>query len=212
MRLNFLRIAFCFLATLIVVDHTFCQGTESFSQAYRDSIIVDWVQDLYSSDLMVEGDSTRYLEEKRRLTNDDGFRKLVYPEAYTWRVASALIERQELKKAFWYFINLYRDNEENKEKVIKCFLTYTNLFKMDEVIFNTFYTYCNTDPQISKIIDGEPEVFAPHIFEEKQDALIEILSHIKQYQIENGSIRHDHNDGHDHGHDHGEGSDHNHDH
>ena len=192
------------------MHHSFSQKNESPTQDHRDSIIIAWVQNLYSSDFIVEGDSAQYLYERNRLLTDEDYRRLVYPETYTWQMAAALIERQQLKMAFWYFINLYMVNEEDKEKVIKCVLTYNNLFRMDEVLFSTFYTYCNTDPKINEIVDGKSKMIAPHIMEEKEDAMIDILAHIKQYQIENGLIEHDHGDGHNHHH--GEGSDHDHKH
>jgi hypothetical protein len=173
---------------MFLFEPAFSQNTEGQSQDYRDSVIIGWIQDLYTSDLFVEGDSTRYLLEKERLLGDSVYRQLVYPETYTWPVAAELIKRQELKKAFWYFINLYRDDKKNKDMVLTCFLTYSKLFKMDEVIFNTFYTYCETDPQISKIKDGEAIMYAPHILEEKEDAMIDILTYMKQYRVENDLI------------------------
>jgi len=199
-KYTYLRIAFCSLAAMLLFEPAFSQNTEGQSQDYRDSVIIDWIQDLYSSDLFVEGDSTRYLLEKERLLGDSVYRQLVYPETYTWPVAAELIKRQELKKAFWYFINLYRDDKKNKDMVLTCFLTYAKLFKMDEVVFNTFYTYCTTDPQISEIKNGEAVMYAPHILEEKEDAMIDILAHMKQYRVENDLIEP------------GAGSDHHHEH
>jgi hypothetical protein len=196
---TYLRIAFCSLAAMLVFESGFSQETEEQSQDYKDSVIIGWIQELYTSDIFVEGDSTRYLLEKEKLLGDSVYRQLVYPETYTWPVAAELIQRQELKKAFWYFINLYRDDKKNKEMVLKCFLTYAKIFKMDEVIFNTFYTYCATDPQISEIKNGEAIIYAPHILEEKEDAMIEILAYMKQYREKNDMNEHGETDGHDHG-------------
>ena len=89
-----------------MLEPAYSQESEAQSQAYRDSVIIGWIQGLYSSDFFVEGDSTRYLLEKEKLLGDSVYRQLVYPDSYTWPVAAVLIKRQELKKAFWYFINL----------------------------------------------------------------------------------------------------------
>jgi len=41
------------------------------------------------------------------MLKDSVYRKSVYPEVYTWPAAVGLMNRMELKKAFWYLINLY---------------------------------------------------------------------------------------------------------
>jgi hypothetical protein len=134
--------------------------------------------------VQLSGDSIEINEESDRILRDEDYRKNLYPKEYTWPEAIELLKKQELKKAFWYLLNLYLINDQNKELVIKSMLTYDNLFKMDKVMVNTFYAYGLLDPEIGAIVDGQSEITAPHILERKLNALKEILFFIDKYRAE----------------------------
>ena len=135
--------------------------------------------------MTVTDDSIIVNEETARLLNEEEYRKIIYPKVYTWDMVKNSIQTQDLKKAFWFLMNLYLVNDpanQNKELVIKSLLTYDRLFKMDKLLVNTFYTYIFTDPEIGTIADGHSKVTAPHIMDKKLNALKEILFYLDKYK------------------------------
>ncbi len=111
----------------------------------------------------------------------------MYPAKYTWEAAAGFIQKQEIKKAIWYFINLYTINDQNKELVIKSILVYDKFFKMEKVLMSSFYTYSLTDPEIGKIENGHSEITAPHIMEKKLNALKAMLFNLQKYKPKEGT-------------------------
>ena len=79
-------------------------------------------------------------------------------------------------------INLYSVGEYHREKVVKSVLTFDHMFKMEEVLTSAFYTYCYTDPEIGQIVDGKPVVKAPHVLENKLNAVKEIIFYMDRYK------------------------------
>jgi hypothetical protein len=158
--------------------------TSKISIKSNDTVIATWVKDLYEPGVKVEEDSIFMNEEAQKLMNDEIYRNLIYPKSYTWQTTLNLIQKQELKKAFWYFINLYLVSDQNKDLVIKSILTYDKLFKMDKVLVSTFYTYSLTDPEIGTIKEGKSNVTSPHIMEKKLQALKEMLFYLDKYRKE----------------------------
>ena len=122
-----------------------------------------WLKDLYEPGVTMQADTLVINKEAARLLNDEQYRQTMYPQKYTWEAAAGFIQKQEIKKAIWYFINLYTINDQNKELVIKSILVYDKFFKMDKVLMSSFYTYSLTDPEIGKIENGHSEITAPHI-------------------------------------------------
>lgn len=147
--------------------------------------ISTWIKDLYEPDVSVAEDSVFINAEASKLMQDVQYRNLLYPKTYTWQAALAFVQKQELKKAFWYFMNLYSENDQNKELVIQAILTYDKLFKMDKVLVSTFYTYSLIDPEIGSIKDGHSQITAPHIMEKKLQVLKELLFYLDKYKSEN---------------------------
>lgn len=158
--------------------------TSKISINSNDTEIATWVKDLYEPGVKVEEDSIFMNVEAQKLMNDELYRNSIYPKSYTWQTTLNLIQKQELKKAFWYFINLYLVSDQNKDLVIKSILTYDKLFKMDKVLVSTFYTYSLTDPQIGTIKEGKSNVTSPHIMEKKLQALKEMLFYLDKYRKE----------------------------
>jgi hypothetical protein len=143
---------------------------------------IAWLKDLYEPGVTMQADSLLINKEAERLLNDAQYRHTMYPAKYTWETAARFIQKQEIKKAVWYFINLYNLNDENKELVVKSLLVYDKFFKMDKVLMSSFYTYSLTDPEIGKIEDGHSEITAPHIMEKKLNALKALLFYLQKYK------------------------------
>ena len=106
----------------------------------------------------------------------------MYPSVYTWDVAKEFVQKQEIKKALWFFINLYLARQENKEIVVKSLLVYNKVFKMDKMLVSAFYTYILTDPEIGMIEEGRSEITAPQVMEKKMNALKEMLFYLDKYK------------------------------
>ena len=151
----------------------------------KDSVLLAWLKDLYEPGVMVGDDSIYLNKESERLLKDPQYRRVMYPPVYTWDTAISFIHRQEVKKALWFFINLYLVNDQNKKLVVKAILTYDKIFKMEKILVSTFYTYCLTDPEIGTIEDGHSEITAPDIMEKKLNALKAMLFYLNKYKPEN---------------------------
>lgn len=178
-----------FIAAIITIFccisfNTYGQNTrmpESKNTA-SDSTTLTWLKDLYEPGVKVTDDSVILNKEAERLLKDTEYRKVMYPSVYTWDVAKEFVQKQELKKAVWFFINLYLINDINKELVVKSILTYDKLFKMEKILVSSFYTYSLTDPEIGKIEEGHSEVTAPHVLEKKLNALKAMLFYLDKYK------------------------------
>ena len=66
--------------------------------------------------------------------------------------------------------------------VVKSVISYDSAFNMEEMLINTFYTYCFMDPKISVIKDGSPEIVHPDILEEKLNDVKEIVAYVMKYR------------------------------
>jgi len=175
-----LIILICFLPMFV-----FAQPSDSLkviSKQAKDEIILKWLVDLNEKGIELTEDSIKVSREFQKVLQDENYRAILYPKTYTWEQAVQFIQVQELKKAFWYFINLYPENDTNKELVIKSIVTYDRLFKMDEIIVNTFYTYCYLDPEVSVIKEGKPETIHPDILEKKLRAVKEMVAYVIHYR------------------------------
>ncbi len=181
-RTNIFVLMLIFLAPFMA----FSQKNDSLNVTKSDTMILDWMIDLYKPGIRLEEDSTVIIsEEFSKLHNDKAYRRMMYPSAYSWEAVKRFIQQQELKKAFWFFINLYLIDDKNKELVVKFVLMYDKLFDMEKVLTSTFSTYSLTDPEVGIINEnGHSEIKAPHIFEKKQQALKEILFYIQKFRNE----------------------------
>jgi len=171
-----LTLLVCFIP-VIVIGQTTVKSSE-----VQNELVKKWLVDLSEKGIDVTDDSLKLSKEFQKVLLDENYRATIYPETYTWEKAVQFIQSQELKKAFWFFINLYPESEKNKELVVKSVLTYDKLFKMDELLINTFYTYCFIDPEVSIIKDGTPEVIHPDILEGKLRNVKEIIGFINYYR------------------------------
>lgn len=177
-----LTIYLCFLSAI-----TFGQIREDSSQQNNDSL--NWVTELGEKGLSFEEDSLIISKEFQKVLQDSSYRNLLFPRQYTWTQTTQFLQAKELKKAFWYFINLYPENERNKEMVVRSVLAYEKLFKMDEILVNTFYTYSFMDPEVSLIKDGKPEIVRPDLLEAKLRNVKEIVGYIYGYRKQQEELK-----------------------
>jgi hypothetical protein len=169
---------------LVLPIYLYGQSADSLYNTFNPE---KWLAELNEKGLELSGDTIIINKEIIKLLQDAEYRKTVYPENYTWEQSIEFIQNLELKKAFWFFINLYPENEKYKEMVVKSILTYDKLFKMDEIIVNTFYTYCFTDPEIGSILNGKPEIHRPDILEAKLNVVKEIVTYLELYRAKEKS-------------------------
>jgi len=162
-----------------------CQIPDSVSSTKLDQeqqAFLSNMLELYTKGIEISEDSISISKETQKTLQDSAYRAKIYPEVYTWVDAKKYMKDQELKKAFWFFINLYPRNETNKKLVIESVITYDQLLKMDEIMANTFYTYGMTDPEVCIIKDGKTEIIRPDILEAKFRTTREIVSYIIAYR------------------------------
>ncbi len=176
-------VAYLIVILCLIFTNSYAQTTvASKTDVAKDSSIMDWMKDLYEPGVSLSADSLSISKETERLLTDKEYRSTVYPQNYTWQAAISFIKKRELKKALWFFINLYLINDQNKELVVKSILVYDKIFKMDKVLVSSFYTYSLTDPEIGKIEEGHSEITAPHIMEKKLNALKGMLFYLDKYK------------------------------
>lgn len=172
----------CFLLLLLSSGLIGQTPPPESSEQQANTALLTWLRELYEPGVAVVEDSIVINEEAAKLLKDEAYRKIVYPEVYSWQTTLEFIKQQELKKAFWFMLNLYDESEQNKQLVVKSLLTYDALFKMDKILVSTFYTYSLTDPEIGEITDGKSVVTSPHILEQKLQSLKEILYYLDKYK------------------------------
>ncbi|HEV7780059.1 MAG TPA: hypothetical protein VGO58_02280 [Chitinophagaceae bacterium] len=190
----FRKITFCSCVCLVTIflsilpkDLGAQTNNQSAKSISRDSVILAWLENLNEESVSVTGDSVKVSAETTRLLTDESYRRLMYPKNYTWESVVQFIQKQDLKKAFWFLMNLYNVNDKNKDVVVKTFLTYDKLFRMNKVLVNTFYAYVLTDPEIGSFTDGHFNVTTPHVMEKKLNTLKEILFYLDKYRPKEGA-------------------------
>lgn len=176
-----------FIGIFFIASSSFGQTVTSSvpNGTTNDSTVLVWLKDLYEPGVSVTDDSIFLNKEAERLINDSQYRRVIYPAVYTWEAAINFIQKQELKKAVWFFINLYSVNDQNKELVVKSIVAYDKIFKMEKVLVSSFYTYSLTDPEIGTIEEGHSKITAPHIMEKKLNALKAMLFYLDKYKPAN---------------------------
>jgi len=147
----------------------------------KDKEIVKWVGTLYEQGIQMDKDSLILSVEVQQLLVDEDLRSALYPKEYTWPTALTYLNAMELKKAFWFLINLYPDN---KELVMRTILAYDELFEMDYALLGAFYTYSMIDPSVCHLEEGVPVITRPDIVEAKLASVKEMVGYIQGYRAQ----------------------------
>lgn len=183
---TFIGIAFLTSVLLIMISAPLFSQNQlqpvTIDSISSDSTILTWLKNLNEEGVTVIGDSVIMNAETMQLLTDSQYRQIIYPQTYTWDKVVNFIKTQELRKAFWYLMNLYLVNDKYKEIAVKSFLVYDRIFKLDKILVNTFYTYILTDPEIGTIVMGHSKITSPHIMEKKLNAVKEILFYLDKYK------------------------------
>ncbi|MDA9773718.1 hypothetical protein N9B82_02065 [Saprospiraceae bacterium] len=169
------------MKSLLILTIIITSLTSSFAQNHEAGS-VEWLQALYVHGVEMTDDTIYIREEVLSLLADEDYRNEFYQNQGNWVKTMEYIKGNDLKKACWNLINLSMINEYSQEKVVKTYLTYNKMFDMEKILISSFYTYCYTDPSIGLIEDGKPIIKAPHILEEKLEAVKEIILYAKRYE------------------------------
>jgi hypothetical protein len=142
----------------------------------------NWFNELQAMGVETRNDSMIVREEVVKLFTDTLYRKSVYPATYTWTEAVNLLREMELKKAFWYMLNLYETDSLNRPYVIGTFVAYDSLMSMDKILLSTFYTYAFADPRVSRVKNNKPDIFRPDILEHGLSRVKNIIAQVWYYR------------------------------
>ena len=93
---------------------------DSTNPAFK--FIKEWEKNFFDEGFSIEKDSFRISDESKKLLLDSEYRKSVYPIKYNWPQAIQLMNKMELKKAFWHLINIYRTEPEQRQLVMQTFM------------------------------------------------------------------------------------------
>jgi hypothetical protein len=168
----------CLIAWLPVIGQSSNQvGDKLHSEQSKN--IMKWISNLYEHGIRTDEDSLFISAEIQNILANEELKSFMYPKKYTWESTVTLLNKMELKQAFWFLINLYPDN---RELVMKTILRYDTLFKMDEVLVSTYYTYSMIDPKVCQIVDGKPNVIRPDLVEEGLMNLKEMVDYVIYYR------------------------------
>lgn len=176
-----IKLLFC----MVCVHLSFSLCAQSAKVSNQDStnaaiaFVNAWEKDFLDIGFSLDRDSLHLNEEAKRLLLDSQYRKRTYPVQYNWPEAIGLMNKMELKKAFYHLINLYRTDTVHKEMVLQTFVLYDSLVDMEKILVNSFYTYALTDPQISILKNGKPVVMHPEILEAILETVKEMIEIIK---------------------------------
>jgi hypothetical protein len=175
-------------AIMVIVALWIAGGLQSFAQqpalmpidtsAKSVAYWQNWMNDLNEQGVEKKDDSIYVKQEVVKLLKDGEYRKTVYPAMYNWEYTVALLNKMELKKAFWQMINLYQTDTAHRSIVVGSFIMYDSLMDMDKILLSTFYTYAFADPEACRIKNNKPEIFRPDILEKKLRTTRELVNYI----------------------------------
>jgi hypothetical protein len=143
-----------------------------------------WLADLTTHGVEKKKDSFFVREEVVRLLRDSQYRQSVYPAVYTWPAVTSLLDRMELKTAFWHLINLYDSDTARRQLVLGTVALYDSVIDMDKVLLSTYYTYAFADPRVCRLAGGKPDIYRPDLLEKTLRTTREIIGYLWMYRKE----------------------------
>ncbi|MGV3529872.1 MAG: hypothetical protein ACO1OO_13310 [Flavisolibacter sp.] len=138
----------------------------------------NWVSHLTEMGIESNADSLFVRPEVIKAMTDSSFRNELYPAQYNWTDAVALLQRMELKPAFWHLMNLYETDVEHRSLIVGTFVAYDSLVDMAKVLTSTFYTYGFADPRVCRVENNKPNIYRPDILEKGLMRTKELVNNI----------------------------------
>lgn len=152
--------------------------TSRASRAYWEA----WHKDLYEASASLRNDTMRITPEVRRTATDEAYRRVLYPAKYTWPTTIGFIDQMELKKAFWYLINLYAADTVNRKLVLQSVFVYDQIMDMEKILTSTFYSYAPFEPTVCQFKQGRPVITRPDLLEKKMQSVKELVVYVRTYR------------------------------
>lgn len=138
----------------------------------------NWVNNLTDMGVEANADSFFVKQEVIKAMTDTAYRATLYPAKYNWPLAVALLQKMELKQAFWHLMNLYDTDVEHRPMILGTFVAYDSLMDMAKVLTSTYYTYAFADPRVCRIKNNKPDIFRPDLLEKELMRTKEIVNNI----------------------------------
>ena len=177
-------IALCWVLGLTVSGQPQPQFYKIDSTAESEKYWSAWFENLFEMGVELNKDSIKINEEAKKIITDSNYRKSIYPEIYTWEATTAHLKIMELKKGFWFLINLYSSDTANKDLVIQSLVPFDKMMDMQKVLTSTFYSYAMLDPKVCTYNNGKPVITRPDLIELRFSKLKEIVSYIIYFRNE----------------------------
>ena len=151
------------------------QGQDEASEQELLALYNGWIENLYEFGVRMEGDTFIVTEEAKLAAMDSASRYLLYPDAYTWQRVSLLIEGRDLKRAIWYLINLWYDNE-NRELAANLLNSLRENIDLPRALAASYYTFIFFDPEVGHFANNKPVIDHPDVMEGKLNSIREMIS------------------------------------
>jgi hypothetical protein len=172
---NLFFLAFCMISSAMVAQPAAPSLTLSASEA---KAVQDWMKNIYEVGVIAANDTFTITAEARRVAVDSQWRKIIYPATYRWTDAQYLLKNLHIKTGLWYLINLYAENEANREAVLKYLVSLDDILDMQQALTASFYTYIFFDPAAGSIVNGKPVIQRPDILDTKLHAVREMTREV----------------------------------
>jgi hypothetical protein len=134
-----------------------------------------WYNNLYERGVRMEGDTIIVSEEAMLAATDASWRKVLYPEQYTWQLTSTLIEGKHIKKALWYMINLYY-HQDHPDLATDVLTSMESSINLSAAMAASFYTFIFFDPEVGHFENHQPVIDHPDVMEGKLNAVRQLLT------------------------------------
>jgi hypothetical protein len=161
------------MKTLLIFAHFLLISQFALSQKIENQ---NWQDEITSFGFTESQDSIKIGAEVMKLMQDSTYRKEAYPLVYTWLEAIDLLEKNQVKRAFWRFINLYAGTNEDKNTVVQAILKYDEIIDMEKALAASFYTYSFLDPEVVAISHQKRELIKPDRLELKFQNMTELVN------------------------------------
>ncbi len=175
MRQSVLIILLLFFSSALFGQDTTQVKISNDSLVVLQKLTSKWLKDFKHCGVKLDGDTIKKTSEFRKLRKDPAYRKIIYG-SYNWTNAVDYIKTHETKKYLWNLINMYSSTEKNREFVMKSLVSLNETENVKKLLYETFFTYCFTDPTISTMKRKRPVITHPEVLMKK-------LSDVKEMRL-----------------------------